>query len=78
MRLWPIVLLAYAINLSYFVARSSADSLCKNLESFVRGSLAEEGREDPISGPSLARPRNAILMAFRWRADDGPTLNAGR
>ena len=30
------------------------------------------------SGPSLARQRNAITMAFRWRADDGPTLNAGR
>ena len=36
--------------------------------------------KDPITtiiGPSLARQRNAILMAFRWRADDGPTLNAG-
>ena len=21
-------------------------------------------------------PANAILMAFRWRANDGPTLNA--
>ena len=30
-----------------------------------------------ISGPSSARQRNAILMAFRWRADDGLTLNAG-
>ena len=28
-----------------------------------------------ISGPSTTRNRNA--MAFRWRADDGPTLNAG-
>ena len=27
--------------------------------------------------PSSARQRNAIVMAFRWRADDGPTLNAG-
>ena len=39
-----------------------------------------EGIEDPnttISGPLLARQRNAISMAFRWRADDGPTLNAG-
>ena len=26
---------------------------------------------------SSARQRNAIEMAFRWRADDGPTLNAG-
>ena len=30
-----------------------------------------------ISGPSSARQQNAILMAFPWRADDGPTLNAG-
>ena len=44
-----------------------------------------EGRADPNStksGPSSARQRNAIkwnaiLMAFRWRADYGPTLNAG-
>ena len=42
--------------------------------------LVDEGREDPnttISGPSLAQQRNAIKMAFHWRADDGPTLNAG-
>ena len=42
--------------------------------------LVNEGREDPhtaISGPSSARRRNAVYMAFRWRADDGPTLNAG-
>ena len=30
-----------------------------------------------ISWPSSARQRNAIQMAFRWRADDGPTMNAG-
>ena len=39
-----------------------------------------EGIEDPntaINGPSSARQRNAILMAFRWRADVDPTLNAG-
>ena len=29
------------------------------------------------SGPSSARQRNAIQMVFRWRADDGPTLNSG-
>ena len=28
-----------------------------------------------ISGPSSAHQRNAIEMAFRWRADDGLTLN---
>ena len=42
----------------------------------------DDGREDPntttcISGPSSARQGNAIQMSFRWRADDGPTLNAG-
>ena len=30
-----------------------------------------------INGPSLARQRNAIEMAVRWRADIGPPLNAG-
>ena len=29
-----------------------------------------------ISWPSSTRQRNAIKIAFRWRADDGPTLNA--
>ena len=35
----------------------------------------DEGRVGPnttISGPSSARQQNAILMAFRWRGDDGP------
>ena len=27
-------------------------------------------------GPPSARQRNAILMAFRWRADTGLLLNA--
>ena len=48
--------------------------------------LVDEGREDlniTINEPSSARQRNASWrvdygsMAFRWRADDGPTLNAG-
>ena len=30
-----------------------------------------------ISGPSSARQQKVISMAFCWRADDGPTLNAG-
>ena len=30
-----------------------------------------------ISGPSSARQGKAIELAFLWRADDGPTLNAG-
>ena len=42
--------------------------------------LVDEGRTDPnttISGQSSPRQQNAIKMAFRWRADDGPTLNSG-
>ena len=42
--------------------------------------LVDEGRENPNTtrnGPSSTRQRNAILMSFRWCADDGPTLNAG-
>ena len=60
---------------------------CKDPESFVSEAptlavlfVFDEFREDPntnISGPSSAQLQNAILMAFRWRADDGPTLNAG-
>ena len=40
--------------------------------------LVDEGRDDPniiISGPSSASQRNAILVAFRCRADDDPKLN---
>ena len=45
-----------------------------------RGSNFDKGREDPntiISGPSSSRKRHAIYMAFRWREDDGLTMNAG-
>ena len=34
-------------------------------------------RNTAISGPSSAHQQNAIKMVFRWRANDGPTLNAG-
>ena len=62
---------------------------CVDPENFVRGGptltfffLVDEGWEDPntcttICGPSLARQGKSILMAFHWRADDGPTLNTG-
>ena len=42
--------------------------------------LAYKGIDDlntTISWPSSAHQRNVIFMAFRRRADDGPTLNAG-
>ena len=40
----------------------------------------DEGREDPKStkrGPSSTCQPNAMKIAFRWRADDRPTLIAG-
>ena len=42
--------------------------------------LVDEGKEDPnatVSLPSLACQRKAIEMAFPWRTDNCPTLNAG-
>ena len=55
--------------------------------SFVRGDptqtkrgccffLVDEGRGSKYyqSGPSSVRKRNAIEMAFSWRADDGVSL----
>ena len=53
---------------------------CADPESYVRGGptliFVDEGRENQnttIGGPSSAHQRNA----FRWQADNGPTLNAG-
>ena len=53
-------------------------------ESLVRGGptlttiiLVDEGREKAKIRPSSARQRNSIKMAFRWRANGGPSLNAG-
>ena len=42
--------------------------------------FVDEGKDDPNttkSGPLSAQQRNAIDMAFRLWADDGPTLNVG-
>ena len=46
---------------------------------FVFVFLVDKGIEEPfpaINGPPSARQRNAIKMAFRSRAADGPALNA--
>ena len=71
------------------MSRASHDirQTCTDPESFVKGVqfiyfifLVDERREVPnttISGPSFARQRNAIKMAFHWGADDGPTWSAG-
>ena len=53
---------------------------CQRGSNFDNFFLFDEGKNDTnttFSGPSTTRQRNAILMAFRWRADDGTTLNAG-
>ena len=41
--------------------------------------LVDEGKEDPNTAINRHhRPASETpLLAFRWRADDGPTLNAG-
>ena len=39
--------------------------------------LWREDRKATKSGQSSAHQRNAIAMAFRWRADNGPPFNAG-
>ena len=46
----------------------------------VRFFIVDKGIEDPntaINWTSSADQRNSIEMAFLWRADDGPTFNAG-
>ena len=53
---------------------------CQRGSNFDDVFLVDEGWVDPnstISGPSSTRQRNAIYMAFHWRADDGTTLNVG-
>ena len=44
-------------------------------KSFLRGETIQANTI--ISRPSSARQQNAISMAFRWHADNGPKLNAG-
>ena len=66
----------------HFESKSGSRKFCQRGSNFdvVFFFIVDEGWEDPnttISGPSSACQRNAISMAFRWHADDGPTLNAG-
>ena len=78
---------ARVLGVALHVSHRHLPAPCADPEFFVRGGqtltifvLVDEWWEDPnttISGPSSARKRNAIKIAFRWRADDGPTLNAG-
>ena len=81
---FTFIVLAVVLLSVFFVSSSRCneyDLPCADPESFVRGGptlttfLVDEGREDQsttISGSLLVRQRNA----FKWRADDGLTLNA--
>ena len=54
--------------------------LSEGVQNLIAIFVVDEGIEDQnttISVPSSAQQRNAIEMAFRWLADDGPKLNAG-
>ena len=55
--------------------------LCQRGSNLIPFFLVDIQRiDDPntaMNGPSSAQQRNATEMAFRWRTDDGPTLNAG-
>ena len=54
--------------------------LSKGVPNLITFFSVDEGIEDPnsrLNGPSSAHQRNAIEMVLHWRADDGPSLNAG-
>ena len=44
---------------------------------FVDEGLADRNSKYHYKRATIGLPANAILMAFRWRADDGTTLKAG-
>ena len=75
----PCDAVGWSVTMEFLVCQQYKTA-CADPKSFVRGgptliTFFYEGREDPrttISGPSSAHE-----MAFRWRADDRPTLNAG-
>ena len=48
-----------------------------NLITFFKLMGGIEVSDAATNGPTSAHQRNAIEMAFRWRADAGPILNAG-
>ena len=52
---------------------------CPVVKSFIFGWYDQgiEGTDTSKSGPLSVRQQNAIKMALRGRADDGPTLNTG-
>ena len=57
-------------------AGSHALHACADPEHIVRG-VVREDRNATKNGPPSTHQRNAIEMAFCWRVDNGPPLNAG-
>ena len=69
-------------NVQHYPRATKEKLSCADPESFVRVRPTLDLTTFLLRGemtkiPSSARQRNAISMAFRWPADDGPTLNAG-
>ena len=76
---------ARVVELNFLCFHTLELEPCADLEKIFRGGpyliffLVDKGIEDTttaINGPSSARQRNALSMTFRWRANDGQTLNA--
>ena len=66
----------------WMVGESSSDNVFKLIYRGERGSyFFSRGSKitaySAKSGSSSTHQPNAIEMAFRWRVDDGPTLDAG-
>ena len=62
------------VGVTFRLYMRGSRKFCQRGSTFDTVFLADEGKEDPnttINGTSSARQRNAIEMAFRWRADDG-------
>ena len=47
------------------------------IQNILSEGVVREDRNATKNGPPSAPQRNAIEMAFCWRVDDGPPLNAG-
>ena len=73
------------VSVAFILSKNAADRTTllvykKVLSEDVHFFLIYEGKEGSNttkSGPSSTHEQNAIHMAFRWRTDAGPTLNAG-
>ena len=56
---------------------SFGSDLDPNSDNVFFSFLRERGSKYHIKRAIISPPAKRLLMSFRWRADDGPTLNAG-